>query len=254
MKKLAIIIQARMGSTRLTNKVLADIEGKTMLWHLVNRLSQSKYSPEIIIATTTLEADKQIIECVKKMNLKVYAGSSDDVLDRYYQASLKNKLEIIVRITADCPLIDPEIFDMVVREFLEGDYDYFTNTLPPTFPDGLDVEVFSFQALEKSWNEARYSSEREHVTPYIRNNDQIFKLGNIESEVDLKDMRWTVDEKEDLQFVREIFKNLYREGEIFLMNDILDLLKEQPELLEINNQFERNEGYLKSIKEDRIVK
>ena len=254
MKNLAVLIQARMGSTRLPNKVLADIEGKPMIWHLVNRLSQSKFSPEIIIVTTILKEDKQIIEFGKELNLKVYAGNCDDVLDRYYQASLKYNVDIIVRITADCPLIDPEVFDIVVTKFLDGNYDYFTNTLPPTYPDGLDVEVFSFQALEKSWNEAMLSSEREHVTPYIRKNPQIFKLGNIESEVDLKDMRWTVDEKEDLQFVREIFKKLYSKGNVFLMEEILDLLKEHPELMKINNQFERNEGYLKSLREDRIIK
>ena len=254
MVKITTIIQARIGSSRLPKKVLSDIEGRSMLWHLVNRLKNSKFSPEIIIATTISDLDKEILRLAKDLGVKGNAGSIDDVLDRFYQTALKYKLDIIVRITADCPLMDPLVFDKVIQFFLDGDYDYATNTLPPTFPDGLDVEVFTFETLKKAWKEAKLASEREHVTPYIRKNPQIFKLGNIISELDLSEMRWTVDEKEDLQFIMEIYNNLYNKKEVFLMDDILNLLKEKPELLKINDQYERNEGYLKSLKEDRIVK
>ena len=253
MLKITTIIQARMGSSRLPKKVLSDIEGQSMLWHLVNRLKNSKFSPEIIIATTISDSDKEILKLAKDLGVKSNAGSIDDVLDRFYQTALKYKPDIIVRITADCPLMDPLIFDRVIQFFLDGDYDYATNTLPPTFPDGLDVEVFTFEILKKTWKEAKLASEREHVTPYIRKHPELFKLGNIVNIPDLKEMRWTVDEKEDLEFVRCIYKNLYPKKKIFLMDDILKLLKIQPELMKINSQFERNEGYLKSLKDDRNV-
>lgn len=248
-------MQARMDSTRLPNKVLVDIEGKPMLWHHVNRLKHSRYSPEIIIATTTLDDDKKIIDIAKDLNVKNYAGSVDDVLDRYYQAALKFNLKIIIRITADCPLIDPEVLDKVIEKFLSEDYDYVANARRnhQTYPDGLDVEVFSFEALKKAWEKADLASQREHVTNYITDTD-LFKLGDVENDKDLSNMRWTVDEKEDLQFVREVYKYLFHKKEIFLMNDIIKLLKEKPELMKINNQFERNEGYLKSVREDKIVK
>ena len=175
MNKIAAIIQARMGSSRLPKKVLAKIEGKPMLWHQVNRLKQSKFSPEIIIATSNLEQDKPILDLANQLNVKSYAGSHEDVLDRYYQASLINKIDIIVRITADCPLLDSEVFDKVLNTFLEGDYDYVSNVRPATYPDGLDVEVFSFVTLKKTWNNARLSSEREHVTGYIATHLNEFK-------------------------------------------------------------------------------
>ena len=254
MVKLTVIIQARLSSKRLPRKVLTKVEGKPMLWHLVNRLKHSKLNPEIIIATTNSDDDKEILSFTEDLGLKSFAGSVEDVLDRFYQTAAKYNLKIIARITADCPLMDPEIFDRVVQFFLDGNYDYATNTLPPTFPDGLDVEVFNFKTLKKAWKEARLSSEREHVTPYIRNNPKMFVLGNIENEQDLSSLRWTVDEKEDLELVREIYKNLLPKKEIFLMNDILDFLKEHPKLVNINSKFIRNEGYLKSLKNDKKIK
>lgn len=254
MNKIAAIIQARMGSSRLPKKVLAKIEGKPMLWHQVNRLKQSKFSPEIIIATSNLEQDKPILDLANQLNVKSYAGSHEDVLDRYYQASLINKIDIIVRITADCPLLDSEVFDKVLNTFLEGDYDYVSNVRPATYPDGLDVEVFSFVTLKKTWNNARLSSEREHVTGYIATHLNEFKNLNVTNSVDLSDLRWTVDEKEDLEFVRSIYKNLYHKNPNFLMKDILDLLKGKPELIEINKGFIRNDGYLKSLQNDKIIK
>ena len=254
MFRISVIIQARMGSTRLPNKVMADIEGKPMLWHLVNRLKKSKFTPEIVICTTNSTSDTRILGLAKDLGVKSYAGSVDDVLDRCYQGALKYNLETIVRITGDCPLIDPEVFDEVVQYFLKGKYDYVSNTLPPKYPDGLDVEVFSFQTLKKAWNEAKLASEREHCTSYVRNNPKKFKIGNVLYEENLKDLRWTIDEKEDLEFVREIYKRLYSKKRVFLMKDILELLKEEPELMKINNQFIRNEGYIKSLKYDKIVK
>jgi len=253
MKKISIIIQARMGSTRLPNKVLAEIEGKPMLYHLVQRLKLSKFNPEIIIATTKDNSDKQIIDLAKTLKIKYYAGSINDVLDRYYQAAKKYNIKIIIRITADCPLIDPRILDKVISEFLTDNYDYLCNTNPPSFPDGLDIEIFSFETLERAWKSAKLSSEREHVTAYIYKNPEIFRLGNIANKTDLSGMRWTVDEKEDLEFVRQIYKFLYKGHHIFLMEDIIKFLKEKPEIMLINKKFQRNEGYLKSLQEDKDI-
>ena len=253
MKKSFIIIQARTGSTRLPNKVMAVIKGKPLIWHLVNRLKHSKLPLEIIIATTNDKNDIKIINFANQMNLKYYTGSVDDVLDRFYQAALKFKAETIIRITGDCPLIDPEILDQVILQFLEDDSDFTSNTHPPTYPDGLDVEVFSFEALKKAWNEAKLASEREHVTSYIWNHPEIFKLTNVYNTEDLHKLRWTVDEEKDLEFVKLIFDNLFPKKEIFLMDDILKLLKRKPELMKINNQIIRDEGYLKSLENDRKI-
>lgn len=254
MKKVTVIIQARLGSTRLPNKVMAKILGKPMLWHLVNRLKHSELEPEIIIATTTRDEDKAILGLAKELNLKSFAGSVDDVLDRFYQTALKYKGETYARLTADCPLIDPKIFSKVVNSFWNNDTDYTSNTNPPTFPDGLDVEVFSFKTLEKAWKNASLASEREHVTAFVWKNPDIFNLGNVSNDADLHELRWTVDEKMDLKFVREIYKNLYHKKEIFLMRDILELLKEKPELSEINNTIIMNEGYLNSLQKEKIIK
>jgi len=254
MMDISIIIQARLGSTRLPNKVVIDIEGKPMLWHHVNRLKHSKFSPEIIIATSKADEDKKILKFAEEYNFNSYAGNINDVLDRFYQTALKYKVNNVVRITADCPLIDPEVLDKILQVYLKGEYDYVSNIHPPTYPDGLDVEVFNFESLKRAWNEAQLASEREHVTPYIWKNPNLFRLKNVENDEDFSYLRWTVDEKEDLQLIREIYKNLYHKKGIFLMKDILELLKERPELKEINSKYIRNEGYLNSLREDKIVK
>ena len=254
MKKVVAIIQARMGSTRLPGKVLMDIAGKPMLWHVIERVKRCKKVVSIVVATTTKEEDKAVIELAKKCGVETFAGSEEDVLDRYYQAAKKFNADIIVRITADCPLIDPEVTDKIIRYFIEnfGKFDHFGP--PKGYPEGLDTEVFTFQALEKAWLEAKKPSEREHVTPYIWCNPDMFKLGKLPSDLkegeDYSHLHWSVDEECDLRFVREVYKRLYREGEIFHMRDVLNLLHEHPELLEINKGLTGYEGYMKSLKED----
>jgi spore coat polysaccharide biosynthesis protein SpsF len=251
-KKIVAIIQARMGSTRLPGKVMMDIVKKPMLWRVINRVKHAKRLNDIVIATTALNEDKQILELASEMRVKGYAGSEDDVLDRYYQAAIIYNADIIVRITADCPLIDPNVIDRAIEFYLNHDFDYVSTGIKPTYPDGLDTEVFSFITLERAWKEATLASEREHVTPYIRKNPQIFNIKNLENDKDLSYMRWTVDEERDLEFVREVYKRLYKEGDIFYMEDILNLLKTHSGLMDINKGIVRDEGYLKSIKEDRI--
>ena len=228
------------------------IEGKSLLGHLVKRIKASRYVNDIVIATTTNERDNAIIEFAKAENLKFYCGSEDDVLDRFYQASVLYGLETIVRVTPDCPMLDPDVMDIVISKFSEGNYDYVSNVITPTFPDGLDTEVFSFQSLEKIWHEARLPSEREHVTAYILKHPELFRQFNVKREgEDLSWMRWTVDTQRDLEFVNKIFEYLYTPNEIFHMEDVLDLLKENPQLLKINSGILRNEGYKISLLKDK---
>jgi len=252
--KIVAIIQARVGSTRLPRKVLRRIAGKPMLWHVIERVKRARLVDAVVVATTEKREDSVVEKIAKECGVECFRGSEEDVLDRYYRAAERFGADVVVRITADCPLIDPELIDRAIELFLSGNFDYVSNTLPPTYPDGLDVEVFSFNALEKAWRMARMASEREHVTPYIRNHPEIFTLGNLKSEVDLSHMRWTVDRIEDLEFVREVYRELYRKGKNFHMKEVLRLLEDKPELAEINRHIERDEGYKKSLREDRVVK
>jgi len=251
-KKIVAIIQARMGSTRLPGKVLKEISGKPLVWHVIKRVKKAKLINQIVLATTNKKEDLSLIKIASEIGVESYAGSEEDVLDRYFQAATKYKADVVVRITADCPLIDPEVIDKVIKSFLTDNFDYVSNTINCTYPDGLDVEVFSYESLKKSWTDAKLLSEREHVTPYIINHKEIFKIGNVENDEDLSSLRWTVDEERDLEFVNEVYKNLYNEREIFSMKDILELLKEKQELIEINSKIIRNEGYTKSLEKDKI--
>ena len=253
-KHIIGIIQARMGSNRLPGKVMLDVSGKPMLWHVINRVRHSKNIDNIVIATTNLTEDKQIVQLADEVGVYCYAGSQNDVLDRYYQAALKYDSDVVVRITADCPLIDPDVIDEMIEFFLGHGFDYVSNTIKPTYPDGLDTEVFSFSALEKAWNEAVLASEREHVTPYIKKNPHLFKIKNYEHGIDLPDMRWTVDEDRDLEFVRKIYTELYTQpNKVFCMEDVLELLNRCPELMELNSGIIRDEGYQKSLREDKAT-
>jgi spore coat polysaccharide biosynthesis protein SpsF len=176
------------------------------------------------------------------------------VLDRFYQAAKTFNIKIIVRITPDDPFKDQEVIDKAIEIFLnsKGELDYVTNTLPPTYPIGLDVEVFSFYALEKAWKEAEKPSEREHVTPYIWNHPEIFRIENFGLKKDLSYLRWTMDDDRDLQFTREVYRRLYPKKRVFLMKDILELLNRYPSLIKINERKEKYEGYLKSLEKDRL--
>ena len=254
MSKIVAIVQARMGSSRLPGKVMQGIMGKTMLWHIVNRIQNSGLIDEIIIATTSDKKDNEIADFAIKNNFNIFRGSEDDVLDRYYQTAKKYKADIIVRITGDCPLADPVLVDEVIQFYLDNDFDYASNTIKPTYPDGLDTEIFSFNVLEQAWEEADLQSEREHVTPYIKKHSEIFKLGNFENSTDLSHMRWCVDCDNDLVFIKEVFQRLYKKKQLFLMKEVLDLLKENPEFNEINRRNKRDERYFHSLKYDKKIK
>ena len=245
-----------MGSKRLPNKIMMEFCNKANLIHVFNRVSCSKKIDKVIIATTVQAVDDQVGEFCEKNNINCFRGAVEDVLDRYYRCGVYYGVsddDTIVRITADCPLIDPEIIDKVIDYYHENSFDYASNTLEPTFPDGLDLEVFTWKALVKAWKDANLLSEREHVTPYIKKNKMLFKLGCYTNITNLSSMRWTLDEIEDYQFIKAIYDNLYEEERIFNMNEILDFLDKNPELSNINSKYIRDEGYIKSLNEDKYV-
>jgi len=196
---IVVITQARVGSTRLPGKIMKKILGKTVLIHDLDRIKEMKTINKIVVATTDLEEDDIIVKAVNgyDRNIGIYRGSECDVLDRYYKAAKEFNATVIVRITSDCPLIDPKVSDLVVEAFLKNDCDYCCNTLPRTFPHGLDTEVFSFDALEQAWEEAKSPYEREHVTPYIRGDTNKFRRINVKNNDDLTHLRWTLDYPED---------------------------------------------------------
>lgn len=247
--KTVAIIQARMGSSRLPGKVLMPLADKPALWHVVDRLRQAKEIDQVVIATTDSVKDDAIEAFCNGHKIPCYRGSEQDVLDRYYQAARQFNARTVVRITADCPAIDPQIVDEVVRGYRSGGYALFG--LDGEFPDGLDCVAFSFTALEMAWREARLPSEREHVCPYIINHPERFRVAGYKRFTGLAHHRWTLDEPEDYAFLSEIFKRLYRPGKHFGHEAVLELLENEPALLEINSQIVRNAGYLKSLEEDK---
>lgn len=247
------IIQARTGSTRLPGKVLLDLQGKTVLEHVIDRVKMSRHINKIVVATTIRTEDLEIVKLCANIGTNVYCGSEDDVLDRYYQASRLFEADTIVRITSDCPLIDSNIIDEVISKYLSENADYSSNTLNETYPDGLDAEVFSFDALRKAWKNANTTSDREHVTPYIKKNPDDFKLVSLEYRENLSEKRWTLDRQEDYEFIKEIYINLYCKNPLFAMKDILEFISNNPEIETINQHIARNEGYFKSRMKDKIL-
>ncbi|MGY5142936.1 MAG: cytidylyltransferase domain-containing protein [Candidatus Nitrosopumilus sp. bin_32a] len=248
--KSTIIIQARTGSSRLPKKVLSKIQSKPMIWHVINRVKKVKNVEQIILATSTNVSDKPLVKIAEQENILAFTGNPTDVLDRYYQASLKFNANPIIRITGDCPLIDPKLISKMLDFFQHHKFDFLSNNLNPTYPDGLDASIFSFNALEQAWKKANLQSEREHVVPYITKHKNIFKIFSYENSKNLSNYRWTVDEKNDLTFVRKIY-HLMKPKNIFYTNDVLKIIRQNPALLTINSSITRDEGYAKSLKNDQ---
>jgi len=251
---VAAIIQARTGSTRLPNKVLMQVEDKPLLWYAVHRLKKAKHIQEIIVATTTNDEDDAIQAVCEEWHINCFRGSEDDVLDRYYQAAKKFGVETIVRITADCPLIDFRLVDEVIEFFQSDDYDYVSNVLAPHYPDGMDTEVFRFSALEKAWQEAKLKSDREHVTPYILKNStfkgkNLFTADNYGFDSDFSHFRLTVDEIEDFEVIKFLIENT--DSDAPWLNYVALLTKNMDVMLK-NAKYGRNEGYQKSLLEDKF--
>jgi len=238
--KIIAIVQARMGSTRLPEKVMKGIGGIPMIELLLHRLSLSEEIDEIILATSTDERNRALCSHVRDLGYRVHEGSENDVLDRYLGAAKITEADVIVRITGDCPLVDSSLVDEVVRGFKASKVDYFSNVDPPTYPDGLDIEVFTSKALQKAAREASKISEREHVTPYLRENPS-FTRASLKNDADYSKLRWTVDEAADFEVVEKIFSHFAPEIN-FTWKQVLELQKKSPEIFMANQQLNRNEG------------
>ena len=238
--KVIAIVQARMGSTRLPGKVMKPIHGVPMIGLLLARLSRSQEIDQIIVATSVDERNKPLADHVNQLGYSCEIGSEHDVLDRYFQAAGKHGADVVVRITGDCPLVDPALVDEVIRGFKTAKVDYFSNIDPPTYPDGLDIEVFSFAALEKAASLAKDAHEREHVTPYLRENPSLTRAA-IRNEQDLSALRWTVDEPSDFTLIEKIFEHFHPRTD-FTWSEVLALEQQNPVFFTVNKNIMRNEG------------
>src|SRR3989344_287708 len=248
---IVCIIQARMGSTRLPGKVSKLILGKPMLVHQIERVKQSRFVDRVVVATTIKDEDDIIARMAQEAGVECFRGSESDVLDRYYQAAREAQADIVVRVTGDCPLSDPKVIDETIEYFLKNATDVDYASKPSNYPEGLDMEIFSFSTLERAWKEAVKPSEREHVTPYVYNHPEMFRVRAWQSGVeDFSAMHWSVDTPEDFIFVTKIFENLYPQNSVFSKDEVLNLLSEKPELHSINVGGTGYEGYHKSLKED----
>lgn len=244
---IAAVIQARMGSTRLPGKVLLDLAGKPVLWHVASRTLRARGIDRVVVATTLNSEDDAIARFCEGEGIEVCRGSEDDVLDRYYRCAEALGADTIVRITADCPLHDPQVIDDVIRVYNRGGYDYVSNILEYSYPDGLDVEVFSFGALEKAWSHARLRSEREHVTPYIRNSPACRKK-NVTARRRYPGYRLTLDTAEDYALIRAVYDGIGRP--FFTLDETVAFLDMHPDIAGINTGIMGNEGYLRSLVQD----
>ena len=213
--KVVAILQARCSSTRLPNKILKEIMGKAMIQHQLERVNRCKYIDQLVVATSTEQSDSKLEELCVKLNTSIYRGNLNNVLDRFYQTALITKADIVVRLTGDCPLADPDLIDEVIQMHIKEQNNYTSNVETETFPDGLDVEVFNFHDLKDAWDNACTTSDLEHVTPYIRNNRKI-KKGSYISKNNYSNYRWTVDEPRDLDFIKEIYSILGSQGQFIL--------------------------------------
>ena len=227
------IVQARMGSTRLPGKVLMDMGGKTVLARVVSRLRRAALVDEIVVATTNSEADDVIVRECRGLTVPFFRGSENDLLDRYYHAALECSAEVVVRVTSDCPLIDPDLVDKTIRVFQDRHADYASNVFPRTYPRGLDTEVFAMVALERNWREAHQPHQREHVTPYFYEHPEIFRLTSLRGQTDYSQHRWTLDTAADLELLRTIHAHFDNRDD-FAWREAIEVMEREPELAELN--------------------
>ena len=238
--KSVVVIQARMGSTRLPGKVMRELCGKTVLGHVIARVKACHLIDEVVVATTVLERDDVVAEESRKHGARIFRGSEDDVLSRYYLAAREAGADIVVRVTSDCPLYDHKVLSRMMEYFLsvyatEERIDYYNNFLVRSFPRGLETEVFTYEALEQAAREASKPYEREHVTPYIYLHPELFKFSGLQNDTDLSFHRWTLDTQDDWELISAIYQQLGSEGDdIFSSDAVLELLKKNPELIQLN--------------------
>jgi spore coat polysaccharide biosynthesis protein SpsF len=253
--KIGAIIQARTSATRLPKKVLKELpcgSGTTVLQQVIRRLKKSVKIDDVIVATTTETEDDKIVKVAQNENVQCYRGSKENVLSRYYLAAKQNKLDTIVRITSDCPCIDPEIIDSIIEKHLKTKSDYTTNTLKRTFLHGLDTEVINFTTLEKTFSEAKQDYEKEHVTPYVyKTRPDLFKITLVEAskELNYPDIRITLDTEEDYALLCAVFDYLYPINKFFVTKDIINLFQKKPWLKLINKRIIQKKIY-NSLKEE----
>ena len=237
--RIVALVQARMGSTRLPNKVMKPIQGIPMIELLLKRLSKASLVNEIVVATSLEPANQVLVDHLRNIGFNVFQGSEDDVLDRFYKAATIHGADIVIRITADCPLIDPVLVDELITEFLKrGDLDYMANALPPTYPDGLDTEIFTINTLKLADEQAEKPIEREHVTGFIVRSG-LFKIGNLPYHEDHSSERWTVDQQEDFEVIENIYNHFLPQVD-FSWLQVLKLKSEQPQLFYPNQKIIRN--------------
>jgi len=257
MTKVVTIVQARMSSSRLPGKVMKTIIGKPILQLQLERMAYSNLCGQIVVATSTNTNDDIIEEFCRRNKLEVFRGDENDVLERHYDCAKKYSADIVAKIPSDCPLIDSRIMDKVFGYFLQNQFDFVSNLHPASYPDGNDVEVFTFSALEKAANEAKKDLEREHTTPYFWENPQLFKLGNVtwEKEIDYSmSHRFTLDYYEDFLFIERVFEELYSANPNFSLDEVITLLEQKPQIYEINAQFAGVNWYRNHLDELTTVK
>ena len=252
--KVGAIIQARMGSVRLPGKVLRPIVGKPVLWHIANRIKHSELIDEVIIATTIGERDRAVTEMARDNGIPYYAGSEKDLMDRFYQPAKLHKLDVIVRVMADCPLVDPQIADKVVDFYIKnsGKYDFVSNAGPAlTYPHGVDIEVFSFSLIERLWKETEDPVDREWFTRVVYNNPKKYKIAFVENDKKIPRLRLTLDYKEDLDLVTYIYEQLDHKKPCFLLGDILDLYSRDKKIFNVNKGYDKE--YIEELRKRRIL-
>jgi len=245
-RKVLAIIQARMSSSRLAGKVLLPLAGEPVLFHIFNRLDNCNNLDQIIVATSKEDDDDKIIDFCEQAKREYFRGSLNDVLDRYYEAAKRYNASHIVRITADCPLIDPSIVDSIVSNILHCDF----AALSGPFPDGLDCQAFTFELLEHTWKNAKLNSEREHVCSFMEKSIKDINAQLVFKFQEFSEFRLTLDQQEDYRLLQKIYSKFYQEGQIINIKDVFSYLSENPEIQLINSWITRNEGYLKSLEAD----
>jgi spore coat polysaccharide biosynthesis protein SpsF len=247
------ILQARLSSTRLPGKVLKPIMNKPMLAYQIERIKKSRLIDKVILATSTSAEDMALVELAQDLGIEAYRGNLENVLDRFYQAGKQYQPDHIVRLTGDCPLLDPGLVDDLIQFHLDGHYDYSSNCQQPTFPDGLDAEIMRWQVLEEAFQEAKLPSEKEHVTPFIHRRPERYQLGHFKNAEDHSGLRWTVDEAKDFELIENIYQYLYPQNPHFCWRDVLGYVQAHPELKNYNTGYERNEGMKKSLLQDKTL-
>lgn len=251
--KYLVLIQARCGSTRFPNKVMADLSGKPDIQWVIERVQRSQKIDEVMVITSIDKNNLPLIHKCAELGVRVFVGSEEDVLDRYYQAAKLIKPEYVIRVTADCPMFDWRYLDYAI-DSLKPEADYLSE-LTESFPDGLDIEIMKYSVLKESWQEATLASEREHVTQFIRKHPEKYHLQNLECPIDgIGDKRWTLDEDADYEMIKQVYNHFVEQGkEDFVTEDVLEYLNNHPEIEKLNKNIGRNEGLAKSIAEDKVV-